>query len=1046
MKNIFYLLSSIFYLLSSSAAEPPNVIIIITDDQGYGDLACHGNPVIKTPQLDQLHAESIRFTDFHVSPFCTPTRAALMTGRYPARTGAFRTSSGRSNLHADELTIAQHFAKAGYSTGMIGKWHLGDNAPCRPQDKGFQDVLWHKCGGIGQASDYYGNDYFDDTYERSLDGKVSQEKFKGYCTDVFFDESLRFVQDNQDKPFLLYVSTNAPHSPYRVGKQWSEPYRDSVKWKWGAEFYGMITNFDHNVGRLRNKLNELNIADNTILIFMTDNGTAKGNGGKGLVEGDFRGFTAGMRGMKSTLFEGGHRVPFFIHWPAGGLTGGKDRAQLTAHLDVLPTLAELCQVPTGDTFLDGKSFLPVLRDPAAPACRDHVVVQFHGGPWMQAEPMPYAFSNVIKGPWRLHNGEVLHNVGNAHWEGADVAKEHPEVVAELRALYDTFWKSVSPRMTPVCLDLGNPAQNPTELCSQDWRLTTGNPPWNYGEINQLKKITGPWHVNVVKAGTYKFTLRQFPEVANKPLVALKAKLQIAGIEKEAPVKQGAKEATFTLELPAGKTTLTTWLTNDKGETGGAYFTEVELLNAAAPAAPSTPTSSTPARADWLDQDKFGLFIHWGLYSQIAKGEWYMHSRKVPIEEYSKLAETCNPTKFSATEWVKIAKDAGMKYIVITSKHHDGFALFDSQVSNYNIVDATPFKRDMIAELKAACDAQGIKLGLYYSHAQDWYHRGGSHHYNWKNPSGMDEMQHYLNNISLPQVKEILTQYQPAIIWYDTPRRMTPALAEPFSKLVREISPSTLINSRIALDGNKMDKVSQKDLDMLKSLDTDYISYADREIPANSPWKHWETCMTLNGSWGFTKGDNAWKTPSHVIQQLLEVVSKNGAFLLNVGPTAEGEFPAESVTVLKQVGDWLKLNGDAVYGAQPVSFNLPGTPTAESLKRKADKEARFAKLKRDAPHTSLERDFPWLATRKGDTIHLTIFDWPTDNTLTIAKVSQDIKNIQDIESIHLATESGKPLKPLKHSLSDGTLTISLPTKPAGNLPPVLRLRLIAAQRR
>jgi len=274
----------------------------------------------------------------------------------------------------------------------------------------------------------------------------------------------------------------------------------------------------------------------------------------------------------------------------------------------------------------------------------------------------------------------------------------------------------------------------------------------------------------------------------------------------------------------------------------------------------------------------------------------------------------------------------MKYIVITSKHHDGFALFDSQVSDYNIVDATPFKRDMIAELKAACDAEGIKLGLYYSHAQDWYHRGGSHHHNWKTPSGMDEMKDYLNNISLPQVKEILTQYQPAIIWYDTPRRMTPAMAEPFSKLVREISPGTLINSRIALDGNKMDKVSQKDLDMLKSLDTDYLSYADREIPANSPWDKWETCMTLNSSWGFTHGDNAWKSPSRVIMQLLEVVSKNGAFLLNVGPTAEGELPAESITVLKQVGDWLKLNGDAVYGAQPVSFNLPGTPTAESLKQ------------------------------------------------------------------------------------------------------------------
>ena len=196
---------------------------------------------------------------------------------------------------------------------------------------------------------------------------------------------------------------------------------------------------------------------------------------------------------------------------------------------------------------------------------------------MQAKPKPLAFSNVIKGPWRLHNGEVLYNVGNAHWEGADVAKKHPEVVAELRALYDAFWQSVSPRMTPVYLDLGNPAQNPTELCSQDWLLPTGNPPWNYGEINQLKKITGPWHVNVVQAGKYRFTLRQFPEVAGKPLVAVKAKLKIADIEKEAPVQKGAKEAVFKLELPAGKTTLTTWLTNDKGETGGAYFTEVELL-------------------------------------------------------------------------------------------------------------------------------------------------------------------------------------------------------------------------------------------------------------------------------------------------------------------------------------------------------------------------------------------------------------------------------------------------------------------------------------
>ena len=476
----------------------------MTDDQGYGDLACHGNPVIQTPNLDQLHAESIRLTDFHVSPFCTPTRASLMTGRYPARTGAYRTTSGRSNLHHDEITIAQYFAKAGYQTGMMGKWHLGDNAPCRPQDKGFQDVVWHKGGGIGQAPDHYGNDYFDDTYERYHDGKTTLEKFDGYCTDVFFEESIRFVEENKDSPFLLYISTNAPHGPYWVDEKWADVYRDVVKWKHGAEFYGMISNLDYNLGMLRKKLKDLNLSNDTILIFMTDNGTAKGGRERPNTEG-FHGFSAGMRGQKSTIYEGGHRVPFFIHYPAGGFSGGHDRKQLAAHIDILPTLAEICEVSTGDTFLDGESFVSVLQDENAPACRDHVVVQHHGGPWMRAEPQPFAFSNVIKGPWRLHNGEILYHVGDEHWEGPDVAKQHPEVVAELRKLYEKFWASVSPRMTPVCLDLGNSAENPTILCSQDWYLRVGNPPWNFGEVNQLKKITGPWHVQVKEAGKYRIT-------------------------------------------------------------------------------------------------------------------------------------------------------------------------------------------------------------------------------------------------------------------------------------------------------------------------------------------------------------------------------------------------------------------------------------------------------------------------------------------------------------------------------------------------------------
>jgi alpha-L-fucosidase len=441
------------------------------------------------------------------------------------------------------------------------------------------------------------------------------------------------------------------------------------------------------------------------------------------------------------------------------------------------------------------------------------------------------------------------------------------------------------------------------------------------------------------------------------------------------------------------------------------------------------------RFAWLEHAKFGLFIHWGLYSQVGKGEWHMNNQKVPIEEYSLLAKSFNPTNFNAAEWVGIAKDAGMKYIVITSKHHDGFALFGSNASAYNIVDATPFKRDVIAELKEACDAAGIKLGLYYSHAQDWYHRGGMSTYNWKEPSSMEEMNDYLRNISMPQVREILTRYKPAILWFDTPGRMTPELARPFTGLVREISPDTLINSRLIFSGREVNELSQEKLRALEMLDVDYLSYMDRQIPENSPWTRWETCMTLNHSWGFTERDNDWKSPSLVISQLLEIVSKNGTFLLNVGPTEEGEIPAESVAVLKKVGEWLQLNGAPVYGAKPVSFNIPGTPTQASLKHKAEVEARFAKLNKPAPLTPLERTYPWIATRNGNSIYLTIFKWPAENQLTIERVKQQIQGI----CLSSTTD-----QPVEFTHKGDRLAITLPAKPTGDLPPVLCLSLAVDQ--
>lgn len=553
---------------------PPNVILIMTDDQGYGDLACHGNPVVKTPNLDQLHAESIRFTDFHVSSFCTPTRAALMTGRHPGRTGAYRTSSGRTMLHTDERTIATVFSEGGYRTGMIGKWHLGDNAPHRPQDRGFQDVVWHRCGGIGQASDYWGNDYFDDTYERN----GTFEKFEGYCTDVWFAESMRFVEENQSKPFFLYIAPNAPHGPYFVDKKWSDPYQEHIEWGGGPQFYGMVENIDHNVGLLRKHLEELGLAENTIFIFMTDNGTSNGAKFDGLTSEAKQGYNAGMRGKKSSIYEGGHRVPFFVHWPKGKLVGGRDIDSVSAHIDVLPTLAELCGVQVPDSHQpDGVSFAAQLKDPAAPAHRDHHIIQYQGGPHFRGAPAKWEYTCVLQDQWRLIDGKELYDIKKDPAQSEDLSATFPDVVEALRALYPPFWDSVSPRMTPVSIDLGNEAENPTVLCSQDWYMPTGNPPWNFGSIKRLPRVTGPWKVDVKKAGRYRITLRQLPIEADKPVVAVRAKVEIAGKEMESPVEAGSKGVVFEMELPAGKTDLNTWLFDENDKAGGAYFTEVEAL-------------------------------------------------------------------------------------------------------------------------------------------------------------------------------------------------------------------------------------------------------------------------------------------------------------------------------------------------------------------------------------------------------------------------------------------------------------------------------------
>lgn len=576
-------LTSLYGCTSNVHEEPldthltkPNVILIMTDDQGYGDLSFHGNPILKTPHLDNLAQESVRFTDFHVSPFCTPTRAALMTGNYPAETGAYRTSSGRTMMHKDEKTLANLFEGAGYKTGMVGKWHLGENAPHRPQDRGFQDVLWHKSGGVGQVPDYWGNDYFDDVYDRN--GKP--EKFEGYVTDIWFEEAQSFIDKNIEDPFFLYLSLNAPHGPYFVPAEWAEPYLDNPEVA-NANFYGMIANIDHNVGKLREYLKRMDLDENTILIFMTDNGTAEGGKFSSLTGRPDYGYNAGMRGKKSSIYDGGHRVPFFIHWPEGKLSGGNEIDVLAAHIDVLPTLADLTGISVPPEYdVDGLSLTPLLDKSDQKWPRDHLIVQYHGAAWGGDFPLqPFANTAILTEKWRLINEDTtkLFDITVDPGQDNDVSEQFPEVVEKLKALYEPFWPKVSPRMTPVPIEIGSPAEPEATLTSQDWYMETGNPPWNFEIIKELPKVTGPWNINVVQEGEYKLTLRQWPKEANIPIKAKRAALKIAGKTLEKDVSNGSAGVDFKLHLPEGLTQLTTHLYDENDSMGGAYFVDVEFV-------------------------------------------------------------------------------------------------------------------------------------------------------------------------------------------------------------------------------------------------------------------------------------------------------------------------------------------------------------------------------------------------------------------------------------------------------------------------------------
>lgn len=575
----------------------PNIVLIMIDDMGYGDLSCHGSPFVETPHLDQLHDSSVRLTNFHVAPMCSPTRGQLLTGLDAMRNGSTIVASSRMMVRTDAPMLPAHLAAAGYATGIFGKWHLGENYPHRPEDRGFHHTLWFPLQEIGSFSDYWCNDYFDPVLRLS---RSQTKKFSGYCTDIFFDEAIRWMrqQKEAEKPFFCYLPLNVVHGP-----QWADTsLRQSIGQRFPKlsagqiGYLAMLANADANVGTLEEFLRQQGLSDNTILVFLSD------NGGYALVGH----YNAGMRDGKSRLAEGGHRVPCFVRWPAGGVGGteaGRSVDGLTEVQDLLPTLLDLCAVkPLAGPKLDGMSLAKPLRGEAGVLDRT-LIVQY-------GSPEPFHMACVMEGSWRLltdikgraQGKPELYDLSHDPLQKQNLFSSQPERAARLRAAYDRWWAGVEPETRRrAAITIGHAAQNPVVLNSAEWREGAIG---GVGRLREGAKRHGVWDVEVATSGNYEIQLRRWPEESGlklregapaweprdkktpdhagygpgKALPLATGHLRIGANSVAEPVRPDDRAVVFRLQLEAGRTECEAYFSDEEGKSlCAAFFVTVQLV-------------------------------------------------------------------------------------------------------------------------------------------------------------------------------------------------------------------------------------------------------------------------------------------------------------------------------------------------------------------------------------------------------------------------------------------------------------------------------------
>ena len=562
------------------ADDRPNVVLIMTDDQGIGDFGTTGNPVIETPNIDAMAARSASMSTFYVSPVCSPTRACLMTGRYNYRTRCIDTWLGRSMMDPAEVTVAEVLSEAGYATGIFGKWHLGDCYPMRPHDQGFEQALVHRGGGLAQPADppENGRRYTNPILFRN--GK--EVRTTGYCTDVYFDAALEFIEKTHraGRNFFVYLPTNAPHGPFHdVPEDLRQHYSrrsaglaklilsDLKTDRFAAEIdklariAAMITNIDANVGRLFNKLDSLQLTENTVVLFMVDNGPNSNR------------YVGEMRGMKTNVYEGGVRSPLWVHWPAR-LKAGYSRGELSAHIDIMPTILDACQatLPRGLT-LDGRSLLPLLLGEPANWSQRSVVIQSHRGD----QPVRYGNFMIRNGKWKLLHASgfgrerlsgvplfELYDLDNDPRESRNLIQDQPQVAARLKRTYDDWFDDVSAtrpdNYAPPRIHVGTRHENPTVLTRQDWRGGT----WK-------KNSTGYWDLHA-EAGKYDIQCVFDPSDAGET-----ARLTLGSSSYEVDVAAGSRSCQFrNIRIEGGEVRLQTLLESDQSR--GVYQVMVTRIN------------------------------------------------------------------------------------------------------------------------------------------------------------------------------------------------------------------------------------------------------------------------------------------------------------------------------------------------------------------------------------------------------------------------------------------------------------------------------------